>query len=263
MYLLRRWWDRSRQQVVLWCLVLAIALGLRHTQGFAIFEAYHWLTRPFQTDITQLDYLTNARVLELQSQVVELENQNRRLRELLGYSTEQSFQGVIAPIIGRSADHWWEQLLLGQGYQDNIQPGAIVMGVGGLVGEIVGATLHTSRVLLISDPSSRVGVTVSRSRAMGFLRGQGSDRAVMRFFDPLPDVAPGDVVVTSTLSQRFPAGVPVGWVESVNLQESPVSDAVVVLSAPIGRLEWVMVHSQHQQGGQPTPVSSQPGEWKP
>jgi rod shape-determining protein MreC len=76
---------------------------------------------------------------------------------------------------------------------------------------------------------------------MGYLRGQAQNRAVMEFFDKVPDVRPGDVVSTSSFSQLFPAGLPVGRVESVDLRKSPAPEAVIELSAPISYLEWVIV----------------------
>ena len=150
-------------------------------------------------------------------------------------------KGQVAPVIGRSADHWWQQLILGRGQQDGIKVGAIVSGEGGLVGRVVQVTPNTSRVLLISDPTSQLGVTVSRSRNMGYIRGQSANRVIMEFFDKVPDVRPGDVISTSSYSQLFPPGLAVGVVESVNLNRSPAPEAVVELSAPISSLEWVVV----------------------
>ncbi len=122
-----------------------------------------------------------------------------------------------------------------------LKKGYIVTGPGGLIGRIDAVTDHTSRVLLISDPSSRVGVTVSRSRNMGFMRGQGANRAVMEFFDKVPDVRKDDVVATSPVSELFVPGIPVGRIESVNLSKSPAPEAIVELSAPVNALEWVVV----------------------
>ncbi len=118
------------------------------------------------------------------------------------------------------------------------------MGPGGLVGRVVSVTPNSSRVLLLSDATSRVGATVSRSRSMGFMRGQGSNRAVLQFFDKVPDVRRGDVVSTSPVSQLFPPGLPLGRVESVNLDKSPAPEAVIELTAPVSYLEWVIVYPE-------------------
>lgn len=241
MYVIRRWWDRYGLRIGLTGLVLTIAWIARQTHGLFVLEVYQVLSRPFQGVPTQEDILENARFQELQERIIELEGQNRQLQELLGYSETRPEEGVIAPVIGRSADHWWQQLILGRGSRDGIEVGAIVSGTGGIVGRVTHVTPNTSRVLLISDPSSQIGVTIGRSRAMGYMRGQAQNRAVMEFFDKVPDVRPGDVVSTSSFSQLFPSGLPVGRIESVDLNKSPAPEAIIELSAPISYLEWVLV----------------------
>lgn len=242
MHTIRRWWDRYWLQVALVSLVISMAWAARQTQGGAIFEVYQLLTRPFQPNTSKQEILTIAKVSELEARLQELERQNQKLRELLGYASSNKQQGIVAPIVGRSAGHWWQQVTLGRGSKDGIKEGFVVTAPGGLVGRVQSVTSHTSRVLLISDPSSRVGVIISRSRFMGIIRGQSGSKAVMQFFERVPDVRRGDVVATSSVSQLFPTGLPVGRVESVNLSQSPAPEAVIALSAPTSNLEWVIVY---------------------
>jgi rod shape-determining protein MreC len=244
MFIMRRWWDRHGVAIVLGGLTLGAAWLVRQTQGAAIFEAYQLMSRPFQVGPTKEERLIDARVMELQERLVELETQNQKLKELLDYSKPQTKQGIVASIVGRSADHWWQQVTLGRGSSDGIKVGYIVMAPGGLVGRISSVTPNSSRVLLLSDATSRVGAVISRSRSMGFIRGQGSNRAVLQFFDKVPDVRRGDVVSTSPVSQLFPPGLPLGRVESVNLDKSPAPEAVIELTAPVSYLEWVMVYPE-------------------
>lgn len=252
MYAVRRWWDRNSVRLGLIGLALGSAWLVRQTQGSLIYEVYRGLANPFVGQPAQTDQAPkDPRVLELEQRLVELESQNRKLQELLGYIQQPPKDGTVAPVIGRSADHWWQQVTLGRGQQDGIQVGAIVSGEGGIVGRVVQVTPNTSRVLLISDPTSQLGVTVSRSRNMGYIRGQSANRVIMEFFDKVPDVRPGDVISTSSYSQLFPAGLPVGIVESVNLNKSPAPEAVVELSAPISQLEWVLVAPNPKQATLP------------
>jgi len=242
MFTLRRWWDRHRVQTILASLALGCALLIRQTHAGFIFELYGLLARPFQGSPTQKTVLENAQLQELQQRLTEMESQNQRLRELLGYVSETQKSGIPAPVVGRSADHWWQQVILGRGSSQGVQVGYVVMAPGGVVGRITSVTPNTSRVILLSDPSSRVGVTISRSRFMGYIRGQSTNRAVMKFFDKVPDVRRGDVVATSKLSQLFPEGMPVGRVESVDLNKSPAPEAVIELSAPVSYLEWAVIY---------------------
>jgi len=125
------------------------------------------ITRPFQTIPAQAERSHDALILELQARL-ELESQNQKLKELLVYSATNASRHRRS-VVGRSADHWWQQVTLGRGTQAGIQVGLIVTAPGGLVGRVISHS-NTSRVLLISDQQAS-GVTISRSRYMGFLRG--------------------------------------------------------------------------------------------
>lgn len=255
MFVIRRWWIRNWLPIVLAGLSLSTALYVRQTQGILLLELYQLLTRPFQFEPSPQDQLIDARITELEAQLVEIASQNQKLKELLNYQQKTQEKGILAPIIGRSADHWWQQILLGRGSRDGIKEGFVVTGTGGLVGRVMSVTPHTSRVLLLSDVSSRVGVTISRSRFMGYMQGKGENKAVMEFFDKVPDVRPGDVVSTSPFSQLYPAGLPVGVVESVDMTKSPAPEATIKFAAPISSLEWVTVREVN-----PPPDSLTEGE---
>jgi rod shape-determining protein MreC len=241
MYFFYRWWDRYRAALGLLLFGGSGAWFLLQTNGAALQELYRLATLPFQPDITKQEQLVQARTWELQQNLAELKAQNQSLRALLKQPAIAENKSIPAPIIGRSADHWWQQLLINRGSADGIRLGAAVMAPGGLIGRVTLVTPNTSRVLLLTDPTSRVGVTVARTRQMGILRGQSDVQAVIEFFEKDPKVRPGDVVITSALSSLFPAGLPIGQIQSVNLKDTAHPRAVVDLAAPMGNLEWVMV----------------------
>ncbi|MEG4229061.1 rod shape-determining protein MreC [Microcoleus sp. N9_B2] len=242
----RKWWD-LRLQIALLGLAVTAAWGVRQTQGAAVFEVYNWVTRPFHANGSGQEELISARTQELQAQLLEVENQNQKLKELLGYVSAKKPKGIVAPIVGRSADHWWQQVTLGRGSKDGIKTDFTVMGPGGLVGRVVSVTPNTSLVLLVSDATSQLGVGITRSRNMGFMRGKGGNQAVMEFFENVPNVKPGDVVSTSSYSQLFPPGLPVGKVVSVDMNKTPAPEAVVEFSAPMNSLEWAVVYPHSKQ----------------
>ncbi len=243
------WWNRYGSQMLLLGLAVLSAFLVRQTQGAALFELYYWATKPFEAVAEGLGQsqsppvLEGPRIAELEARVKELQSQNQNLQKLLNYvKSKPNDKGVVAPIIARSPDHWWEQVLLGQGSNEGIQENDLVMGPGGLVGRVSHVTPNTSKVLLVSDPNSRIGVAVSRTREMGFLRGQSDREGVMEFFENIPQVKPGDIVVTSAFSQLVPAGWPVGKVVSVDANKAPAPEAVIEFFVPIGSLEWVVIY---------------------
>ncbi|MBD2429162.1 rod shape-determining protein MreC [Phormidium sp. FACHB-1136] len=241
MFALRRWWNRHALKTGIVALAISSAWMMRATEGVALYEAYHWLTRPLQPGLNQEQAFENSYILELQQRIVELENQNRMLQQVDAYEDTLTQPGTRAAVIGRAADHWWQHLILNRGSRQGVEPGYIVTGPGGIVGRVVAVSPSTSRVLLISDPTSRVGAKVSRSRVMGVVRGQSNNRVIMEFFEKNPDVKAGDVIVTSSYSRLFPRDVPIGRVESIDLTKSPAPEATIQLSSPLSILEWAVI----------------------
>ncbi len=222
MFTLRRWWEKNALKAGLICLAVGTAWGIRQTNGTFIYETYQLIARPFPGAPSSAKKLENAYVLDLQQRVVELENQNQKLRELIDYEKGSDLETTsLAAVIGRSADHWWQQITLNKGTKDDIKVGDIATGPGGLVGRVTTVTPHTSRVLLLSDPTSQIGAKVSRSRSTGYVRGGAGSQATMQFFEKIPDVKPGDVIVTSSFSRLFPQGIPIGRIASIDSRDEP------------------------------------------
>jgi rod shape-determining protein MreC len=127
---------------------------------------------------------------------------------------------------------------------------------GGLIGRVINVTPNTSKVMLLSDPMSRIGITISRSRNMGFLKGKAIKQGVMEFFESDPNVKVGDVVVTSAYSQIVPPGIPVGKVVSVDMNKSPAPEAILEFFAPISSLEWVIVYRNQKLNSESNKTSN-------
>jgi rod shape-determining protein MreC len=249
MFTSRRWWERKGLQIGLVGLVVGSAWMLRQTQGGLLLDMYQEMTRPLQmlhtaTSPTQDEYVKDARLLELKTRIADLESQNKNLKDLLGYIEKEplSARPILARVGGRGADHWWQQITLNRGRLAGIEEGYIVKADGGLVGLVEKVTDKTSRVLLISDMKSQVGVTISRTGAKGVLRGDASADGVLEFYEKVPNVKPGDLVSTSNYSQKFPSGLAVGRVKSLNLNKLPASVATIELFPAIGSLDWVSVY---------------------
>jgi rod shape-determining protein MreC len=242
----RSWWDRHGGQAVLATLAIGAGWFVHQTQALPISELYAFLASPFQRgeQVSPEEKLTNARILELEQRVTELEQENKQLTKFFKDLKQQKQPGTIARIIGRSPDSWWQQITLNKGSADKIAEGFYVIGIGGLLGQVTEVTPNTSRVLLLSDPSSRVGALISRTRDPGLIQGQGSQSLIMKFFKKVPNVRPGDTIATSSSSRIYPSGLPIGKVKSVKVtSKGPIPEAIVELTAPIDNLEWVTIHS--------------------
>ena len=241
MFVVRRWWNQYALKTGLVALMVVAALGMRETGGAAIYELYRWATSPFHPGPSRAAMLQSSYAQELQQRLVELESQNRSLRQVVEGDAAPLAAGTPAAVIGRSAGDGGLQIIICRGSCDGIDADDIVTGPGGLIGRVVAVSPNSSRVLLVSDPTSRVGARVSRSRATGYIRGEMGQQVVMEFFDKIPDVKVGDVVTTSAYSQLFPQDIPIGRVVDLDLSKSPAPEVTVELTSPLNIVEWVTV----------------------
>jgi rod shape-determining protein MreC len=254
MFTLRRWWDKNALKLAGFGTIIGGTYLVLQTQSALVDETYNALAQAFAPNARQVDSLKTAQVEQLQNELQELKNQNQQLKQLASYSAAVPTKGILAPIVLRSADNWWQQVVIGRGSADGVAVDHIVVGIGGVVGRVVSVAPHTSRVLLVSDPNSRMGVLVSRTRNMGILQGTRANQAVLQFFDKRPTVKIGDVVSTSAVSQLFPTGLGVGRVIETNLNKSPAPEAIVEFTAPLANLEWVTVHPHNPHTVEIIPV---------
>ena len=154
MFSVRRWWERFGTSTLLTSAAVGIALIIRQTQGSFLLESYQLVTRPFYNSPDRTAQLENAQAQELQQRLIDLQNRNQKLEDLLGFTQAQKTKGIPAPVIGRSADHWWSHLVLGRGKKDGVELNSIVMSPGGVVGDRKSTRLNSSHPSISRMPSS-------------------------------------------------------------------------------------------------------------
>jgi rod shape-determining protein MreC len=178
-----------------------------------------------------------------------LEDETLKLRHLLEFRNRTPRRLLACDVLGRDASGWWQTLRLDKGLADGAQTDMAVTTPEGLIGRVIGATLHTCDVLLISDPKCKISALVSRSQAFGIVTGrgvtaQGLPVCRMEFInvDRRHPVQNGDEVVTSGLGGVFPKNLLIGRLENVQTNESGLfAEADVVLAADLGTLDYVFV----------------------
>jgi rod shape-determining protein MreC len=198
-----------------------------------------------------------ARVSDLERRLAILEEENRRLRALLGFRLPVPGRVVGAQVVGRNADNWLSRVVIDQGTRAGIGRNAPVMTAQGLVGRVSSPGLHQSIVTLLSDPGSAVGAMVARTRDAGVCYGQvGTDLLRMRFFSRDARVEPGDQVVTSGLGGVFPPHLLVGTVvETFRGDYGLVQYATVRPAADLRSLGEVLVLLPGASPSEPAPFA--------
>jgi len=162
--------------------------------------------------------VSGARVARLQAASAE----NAHLRELLGAARRNDGVDVqLAPVLDIDLDPTRQRLVLDAGARDGVVVGQTVIDAGGLVGQIIAVQAGTATVLLLTDPDHVVPVMVARSGVRLLAYGSGrSDRLMLENVPLSADVRAGDLVLTSGLGGRFPAGFPVGTIVALHPDDS-------------------------------------------
>ena len=176
----------------------------------------------------------------LVAELAETQNENRVLRDQLGFSQSNPAQDLLpAQIIGRDPDHYVQTITIDKGTRDGVRDGKVVVAAGrialstpetisqtvestvvqGLVGRVIAAGPNFSRVLLITDPSSAVNVLAQGTRAEGLLEGRGRNSLLLQYVRQGEQLDPGAMLITSGLGGAFPRGLVTALVTSVQTND--------------------------------------------
>jgi len=199
-----------------------------------------WVSENLSSRQTLLD--ENAQLhdeqlqLKVRLQKLEaLEAENQRLRELLGSSFKVGEQSLIAELIKVDMAPFSQQILLNKGSLHKVYSGQPLLDAYGVMGQVLDVGPLTSTAILITDPSHAIPVEVNRNGLRAIARGIGDiGQLELPHIPNNADIEPGDLLVTSGLGGRFPAGYPVARVISVtNKPGEPFAD---VTAEPTARL---------------------------
>jgi rod shape-determining protein MreC len=192
----------------------------------------------------ELDWMQD-RITTLEEHTVrldELERENARLRDLLAFRERLAGEVLAASVIGRDATGLARTLTIDRGERDGVVKGAAVLAPAGVVGQVILASAHAARVLLITDHNSGVDAVVQRTRARGIVEGTLNEGCGLKFVKRTEDLQKGDVVVTSGVDGIFPRGLPIGQLTGVDKRGQGLFQyATVQPFVDFDRLEDVLV----------------------
>jgi rod shape-determining protein MreC len=167
---------------------------------------------------------------------LQLEQENARLLDLNKVRLDPRLTFVTGVVLADSGSPFRQSVLLNVGARDGIVDGWATMDGIGLVGRISGVGRDTSRVILLTDPASRIPATIQPSGQTAIVQGDNTAAPPISFLEDPDLVRPGDRVVSSGDGGVFPAGLLIGQVAA-----DPGGRLRVVLAADYERLEFLRV----------------------
>ncbi len=119
------------------------------------------------------------------------------------------------------------QINIGSDYSTQI--GQTVMGVKGLLGQVVEVNVYTSKVLLITDTDSNVPAKIARTGQQVIIKGRSQDDMLeIPFLPNDSEIESGDLLVTSGQAKRFIPSLKIGRVVEVIRNEGERFSEVVI-----------------------------------
>ncbi|MBP9732428.1 MAG: rod shape-determining protein MreC [Candidatus Magasanikbacteria bacterium] len=174
---------------------------------------------------------------------VLIKEENEELRKQLNFFSKNNLVHIGAEVIGRTVDPLSTVVTINRGKKDGvISTNPVIVGEGVLVGTVIETFDHISYVRLINDNQSRVGATLlNKDHTIGLVEG-GYDIGVQMNFIPQNEVvSPGDIVVTSGLTENMPRGFTIGRVEFVEKQ--PLEPFQQAILDPLADLSYLTIVS--------------------
>ena len=185
-----------------------------------------------------------AMILRVQAQsMIALEAENAHLRQLLGSLKRERGKRRIAEIMSVDSDLAKHLVTINKGTNDEVYNGQPVLDATGVLGQVVENSLLTSKVLLITDVNHAIPVKILHNGIRAIAKGTGNaNQLILEQIPHTTDIQIGDVLVTSGLGQRFPAGFPVAEITSINSDKrQPFATATAKTSADLTRTGLVVL----------------------
>lgn len=146
---------------------------------------------------------------------LNIHSENKELKKILNFVTPRSSNFKAARIIGKSHQMFSQKVLIDAGKDRDLQENSVVTGTKGIIGRIIEVGEDKSRIMLITDASSRIPVIASNARVRGILAGDGSGLMEILYLPKNHSIKQGERIFTSGDGDTLPMGLLVGVVRKV------------------------------------------------
>ena len=170
--------------------------------------------------------------------------ENAQLRSLLQFEDSTEVRRVVGRVVAKEITEQTNLLTIDVGRRDSIEVGMPVINERGIVGKVVLVSDRYAVVMPHQNTQFRVPAVLGELGREGVVRWDGAsfDRLTMEYVVKTEPVERGMLVTTSPFSGVFPAGVPVGRVDTAYAAAGR-NDYIIHLTpaAPISQVGYVYV----------------------
>ena len=165
-----------------------------------------------------------------------LENENKRLKEIVGENTSTS-EGIVSRVLIDKDGKFLKSIILNKGSKDGIKIGMVVLDKSFLIGQIIEVNYTTSRAILISDLNSNIPVVIEPGSFQSILSGTGKDYGIIKYSKKELNLDENSIVYTSGSGGNFRSGLPIGIINN------QIDKFAVEFFSDLSQLSYVKIQS--------------------
>ena len=209
---------------------------------------------------------------ELKNQIADLLEENRRLAMYEEENAKLSallkiaqrypdYESTGATVIAKDPGVWYDGFTIDKGTKAGLSANMVLIAPEGLVGKVLESGLTYSKAQSILDSRSSVPAMSVRTGDLGVVKGNYTLSAdglcIMEYIDGDAEILVGDEIVTSHLSDIYPAGLAIGKVLELDTDTNGLTKyAVIQPYVDLKHLDTILVIDKNSAVEAPVPVET-------
>ena len=158
----------------------------------------------------------NQLLIGWKNTALKLAADKKELEKALNYVPSKEVSYLTARIMADTGGAFARTLIVQAGSENGLKKGAVAVFPEGMLGRIVEVGTSVSRLLELTDYTSRIPVMVGKERFLCILTGDNTDYPKLISIPEGAEISVGDRVITSGHAGVFPSGIAIGTVVSVD-----------------------------------------------
>lgn len=255
-----QFWEEHKKKIIgilaIAITVIALFVGGKNLNASALESVLGFVVTPFQdlttgieswVDNTAESAKDKTMLLEenakLKEELAKLQDENKRLDQfekenkalssLLKISQKYpEFKSTGTKIIAKNPGVWYDTFTINKGTDDSVSANMVLIAPGGVVGKILESGNNYSKAQSILDSRSAVPAMSLRTGDLGVVKGDytlmNSGLCKMEYIDGEAQIAVGDEIVTSHLSEVYPEGLSIGKVTKIETDTNGLTKYAVI-----------------------------------
>jgi rod shape-determining protein MreC len=178
----------------------------------------------------------NAKLRHWYDVAAALADENAALKTNLHWMPDPAPSFVTGRVVRDTSGLYARSVLVAASVEAGIRKDEIVLDASGLVGRVTEVGTRSVRVLLVTDVSSRIPVTLDVSHGEAIMAGDNSGTPRLIYYSQETPPIEGERVVTNGEVDSLPPGLPVGRVHYAR-----AGQPVIIPAASLEHLDIVRV----------------------